>query len=222
VTVLAATGGSHALWYLTRASGVVALLLLTWTMVLGVVSASRWRSERWPRFAVADLHRNLTLVALLFVATHVVANVVDSFAPIAVQDAFIPFVSPYRPLWLGFGALALDLLLVLTVSSLLRKRIAYRAWRLLHWAAYGVWPLAWCTGSARAPMPAPGGWRSWRTGALRSSSAPPRSGCCPPDRGCAWRRVALRSRSWPSSSPGTAPVPPSRVGRHAPAPRPRC
>ena len=139
--LLAAASGS-AFWYLTRASGVVALLLLTSTMLLGVLSASLWRSERWPRFAVAHLHRNLTLVALGFVATHVVTTVADSFAPIGIKDAFIPFVSSYRPLWLGFGALAVDLLLVLAVSSLLRKRIRYRTWRLLHWAAYAVWPLA--------------------------------------------------------------------------------
>jgi len=138
---LAATSGS-ALWYLTRASGVVALLLLTATTLLGVLSASRWRSERWPRFAVAELHRNLTLVALVFIATHVLTTVADGFAPIGLKDAFIPFVSSYRPVWLGFGALALDVLLVLTMSSLLRKRIAYRTWRLLHWSAYAAWPLA--------------------------------------------------------------------------------
>jgi hypothetical protein len=141
VTTLAATSGS-ALWYLTRASGVVALVLLTATTLFGVLSASRWRSERWPRFAVTELHRNLTLVALVFIATHVLTTVVDGFAPIGLKDAFVPFVSAYRPLWLGFGALALDLLLVLTVSSLLRRRIEYRTWRLLHWAAYAVWPLA--------------------------------------------------------------------------------
>jgi Ferric reductase like transmembrane component len=142
MTTLAATSGSQALWYLTRASGVVALLLLTATMLLGVLSANRWRSERWPRFAVADLHRNLTLLALVFIATHVLTTIVDGFAPIGLRDAFIPFASAYRPIWLGFGALALDLLLTLAVTSALRRRIGYRAWRLLHWAAYAIWPLA--------------------------------------------------------------------------------
>jgi ferric reductase like protein len=131
-----------ALWYLTRASGVVALLLLTGTMLLGVVGAKRWRSERWPRFAVADIHRNLTLLALVFLVVHILTAVADSFAPIGLKDAFIPFASSYRPIWLGFGALAFDLLLALTVTSLLRRHVGYRAWRLLHWAAYAVWPLA--------------------------------------------------------------------------------
>ena len=139
-TVVAAN--SQALWYLTRASGVVALLLLTATTLLGVLSANRWRSTRWPRFAVSDLHRNLTLLAMVFIGVHVVTTVADSYVPIGIKDAFIPFASAYRPIWLGFGALALDLLLALVVTSLLRKRIGYRTWRAVHWAAYATWPLA--------------------------------------------------------------------------------
>jgi sulfoxide reductase heme-binding subunit YedZ len=133
---------SQALWYLTRGSGVVALLLLTATTLLGVLSADRWRSERWPRFAVAGLHRNLTLLALVFIGTHVGTTIADSYAPIGVKDVFVPFFSLYRPVWLGLGALALDLLLAITVTSLLRRHIGYRTWRALHWAAYGTWPLA--------------------------------------------------------------------------------
>jgi sulfoxide reductase heme-binding subunit YedZ len=133
---------SSALWYLTRGSGVVALLLLTATTLIGVLTANRWRSERWPSFAVADLHRNLTLLALAFIGTHVGSTIADGYAPVGVKDAILPFASRYRPVWLGLGALALDLLLALTITSLLRKRVGYRTWRLLHWAAYAVWPLA--------------------------------------------------------------------------------
>jgi sulfoxide reductase heme-binding subunit YedZ len=142
VTTLLAAGGPRALWYLTRASGVVALLLLTSTTLIGVLTATRWKSTRWPRFAVAGLHRNLTLLALVFVATHVATTIADGYAPIGLRDAFVPFVSRYRPVWLGLGALALDLLLAITVTSLLRRHIGYRAWRALHWAAYAAWPLA--------------------------------------------------------------------------------
>jgi methionine sulfoxide reductase heme-binding subunit len=133
---------AQALWYLTRGSGVVALLLLTATTSIGVVTANRWRSERWPRFAVADLHRNLTLLALVFIGTHVGTTIADGYAPIGIKDILIPFLSQYRPVWLGLGALALDLLLALTITSLLRKHIGYRTWRALHWAAYATWPLA--------------------------------------------------------------------------------
>jgi methionine sulfoxide reductase heme-binding subunit len=133
---------TKALWYLTRGTGVVSLILLTAVLVLGVLGTTRWRSERWPRFLVAGLHRNLSLFAIAFVAVHVVTAVVDGFAPIRLVDAVVPFVSPYRPIWLGLGALAFDLLLALTLTSLLRARIGLRLWRAVHWLAYAAWPLA--------------------------------------------------------------------------------
>ena len=141
MTLLAAGNGT-ALWYLTRATGVVSLLLLTGGLVLGVLGTIRWRSDRWPRFAVISVHRNLTLFAIVFVAVHVLSTIADGYAPVGFKDAVIPFLSSYRPLWLGFGALAFDLLLALVVTSLLRSRIGYRAWRAVHWLAYASWPLA--------------------------------------------------------------------------------
>ena len=141
VSILAATGPS-VYWYLTRGSGVVALLLLTASIVLGIVTTIRWSTTGLPRFAVAGLHRTLTLLAIVFVAVHVVTTVVDGFAPIGWKDAFIPFLSPYRPVWLGLGAVAFDLLLALVITSLLRARIGYRVWRATHWLAYASWPVA--------------------------------------------------------------------------------
>ncbi len=131
-----------ALWYLTRGSGVVALVLLTAAVLLGVLASLRVRGERWPRFAVGSLHRNLTLLSIVFVALHVVTTVADGYAPIGLKDAIIPFASPYRPLWLGLGAVAFDLLLALVVTSYLRHRIGARAWRGIHWLAYASWPVA--------------------------------------------------------------------------------
>jgi len=139
---LAAAGNGTTLWYLTRSLGVGALVLLTASVALGVLTATRWRSERWPRFVTTGLHRNLTLIAICFVAGHVATTIADGYTPIGVKDAFIPFVSSYRPIWLGLGAVALDLLLALVVTSLLRTRIGYRAWRYVHWLAYVSWPVA--------------------------------------------------------------------------------
>jgi methionine sulfoxide reductase heme-binding subunit len=130
------------LWYLTRGAGVVALLLLTASMLLGVLTAGRWRSDRWPRFAVAALHRNLTLLAMAFVGIHVGTTIADAYAPIGVKDVVVPFASHYRPIWLGLGALAFDVLLAVAISSALRRHIGYRTWRVLHWSAYASWPLA--------------------------------------------------------------------------------
>ena len=142
MTLLAAAGNAKALWYLTRGTGTVALLLLTAGLVLGVAGSTRWRSTRWPRFLVVGLHRNVTLLALAFVVVHVVTTVADAFAPVRVWDAVIPFASAYRPVWLGFGAVAFDLLLALIVTSLLRKHIGARVWRGVHWLAYAAWPVA--------------------------------------------------------------------------------
>jgi Ferric reductase like transmembrane component len=133
---------STPLWYITRATGVVALVLLTAGMALGLLTAVRFEGRHWPRFITIGLHRNMSLLALAFTAAHVLTTILDNFVPIDLQDAFVPFISPYRPLWLGFGAIALDLLIALTVTSLLRARLGLRTWRLVHWTAYLCWPFA--------------------------------------------------------------------------------
>ncbi len=134
--------GPSAYWYLTRGTGVVALLLLTVGLVLGVMGPTAFRTSRLPRFAVSALHRNVTLLALAFVVVHVVTTILDGYAPIGVRDAFVPFVASYRPVWLGLGAVAFDLLLALIATSLLRNRLGLRAWRAVHWLAYASWPVA--------------------------------------------------------------------------------
>jgi DMSO/TMAO reductase YedYZ heme-binding membrane subunit len=140
--LIAAAGTAKELWYLTRGTGVVALLLLTTSVVLGVTTTLGAQLRRWPRFAVAGMHRNLTLLAIVFVVVHVVTTIADGYAPIRLTDAIVPFVSAYRPAWLGLGAVAFDLLLALVVTSLLRVRIGVRVWRSVHWLAYVSWPVA--------------------------------------------------------------------------------
>lgn len=140
--IVALAANTKVLWYLTRGLGVGALLLLTASIALGVLTTAGWRSPRWPRFATAGLHRNLTLLAICIVVLHVVTTVLDGYTPILLTDALVPFVSAYRPVWLGLGAIAFDLLLALVATSLLRARIGYRAWRWVHWLAYASWPVA--------------------------------------------------------------------------------
>ena len=98
MTLLAASN-SKEFWYLTRGTGVVALLLLTAVLVLGIAGTVRWQRPGWPRFLVADLHKYLTLLSIVFVTAHVVTTVADGFAPIRLLDAVVPFASPYRPIW---------------------------------------------------------------------------------------------------------------------------
>ena len=137
-----ASSGPTALWYLARGSGVVAMLLLTAAVALGIVTSVRWSSPRWPRFVVEFLHRNVALLTVVFLVIHIATVVVDGFAPIGWKDAVLPFASAYRPLWLGLGAVAFDLILALVATSLLRHRIGHRTWRVLHWFAYVCWPVA--------------------------------------------------------------------------------
>ena len=129
-------------WYLTRSSGAVSLILLTAALVIGITLVGRVRSERWPRFAVDGVHRAASLLAIVFLGVHIVTAVLDSFAPISLLDAVIPFAGRYRPVWLGLGAAGFDLLLAVMITSALRERLGHRAWRAVHWSAYAVWPLA--------------------------------------------------------------------------------
>jgi methionine sulfoxide reductase heme-binding subunit len=133
---------SSTYWYLTRSTGAVALLLLTLSVALGVAGVSRLRSPRWPRFVLDTLHRNVSLLAVVFLVVHIVTAVLDSFAPISLIDAFVPFAGSYRSFWLGLGAVAFDLLLAVTLTSFLRRRLGYGAWRATHWLAYACWPIA--------------------------------------------------------------------------------
>ena len=140
--ILAAAANGKTFWFVTRGLGVGALLLLTASVALGVLTTVRVKSTRWPRFVTAGLHRNLTLLAIGFVAVHVVTTVLDGYTSIGLKDAVIPFLSSYRPVWLGLGAISFDLLLILVATSLLRERIGYRLWRYVHWLAYASWPVA--------------------------------------------------------------------------------
>lgn len=140
LSVVAHTG--TALWYLTRATGILSLVLLSATVVIGVVASIGWTSADWPRFASQLMHRNLSLFCLVLIGIHIVTTVADGFVPIGYLDAFIPFLSPYRPLWVGLGALAFDALLAIAITSGLRSRIGVRAWRGVHYLAYACWPIA--------------------------------------------------------------------------------
>jgi hypothetical protein len=136
---------SHLLWYLNRGTGVVLVAVLTLSAVLGMVSASGRAGRRWPRFAVQTLHRNVSLVACALLVAHAVTPVLDTYvnnyAPIAWPDALVPFVSEYKPLGLGLGTLALDLLLVVVATSAVRVRLGRRAWFRVHLLSYAAWAL---------------------------------------------------------------------------------
>jgi sulfoxide reductase heme-binding subunit YedZ len=130
------------LWYMGRGAGVVLLLLLTATTVLGIATSQRWGTTGWPRFLTAGLHRNLALLSVVMLPLHGLPMVLDQYAHLGLVDITVPFASHYRQLWLGFGVLAGELSVAMVVTSLIRHRLGYWAWRLVHWLAYLAWPLA--------------------------------------------------------------------------------
>jgi methionine sulfoxide reductase heme-binding subunit len=133
---------STALWYASRATGVVALVLLTAVVVLGILVNRRGRLPGLPRFATTSLHRSVSLLAVVFIAIHVITAIADPYVSIGIAAVIIPFTSAYKALSIGLGAVSLDIIVALIVTSLARARIGRRAWRAVHWLAYACWPIA--------------------------------------------------------------------------------
>jgi methionine sulfoxide reductase heme-binding subunit len=133
---------STTFWYITRASGIVTLVVLTLTMILGLITTSRARARGWPGFAQQEIHRRLSMMSMVLLAIHVLTSVLDAYVHIGWLAVVVPFASPYRRFWLGLGTVALDLMVAVFVSSLLRSRMRAGTWRGIHWLAYGCWPIA--------------------------------------------------------------------------------
>jgi predicted ferric reductase len=130
------------LWYATRGAGIVSQLMLTAVVCLGILTVVRWQRPGWPRFLTAGLHANVALLSVVFLVIHVVTAVVDPFTALGFGVAVVPFTGSYRPFWVGLGVVSMDLMAAIVVTSLLRARLGHRAWRSVHWLAYGAWPLA--------------------------------------------------------------------------------
>jgi len=136
------SSSSPVLWYAGQATGVVSLVLFSAVTLLGVMVQMRSRLPGLPRFGTVTLHRTLSMLAMVFLAIHIVTSVADSYVNISLVDSVVPFVSDFQPLWLGLGTVGFDLLLAVIVTSLLRARIGHRTWRAVHWLAYASWPVA--------------------------------------------------------------------------------
>jgi methionine sulfoxide reductase heme-binding subunit len=134
---------STALWYASRATGVVALLLMTAVLLLGLTVTRQGRLPGLPRFAVTGLHRNLSLIAVVFVGLHVVTAIADSYVNIPLTAIVVPLASSYERVWIGLGAVSADITIAVVVTSLLRRHLSRRLWRAVHLLAYLSWPVAW-------------------------------------------------------------------------------
>ncbi len=130
------------MWYATRASGYTALVLLSATVAVGLVTSLRRSGRNWPRFVVQSVHRDLSLLVVVFLLVHIATSVLDPFAKLTVLDTVVPFIASYRPLWLGLGVVSIELLIAITATSLVRHRLSWRSWRIVHMLAYISWPIA--------------------------------------------------------------------------------
>src|SRR5262249_55011733 len=130
------------LWYADRGSGAVAMLLLTASVLVGLGTTVRWKSAVWPKYISVPLHRNLSIMVISFLVVHVATAILDPFARLGPKDALVPFSPWYRPLWLGLGVVAAELVIALALTSAVRRHIGYRAWRSIHWFSYVAWPAA--------------------------------------------------------------------------------
>ncbi len=131
-------------WYAARGAGVAAYVLLSAVIIVGLLLAGRAKVLPTPRRSVVDLHRFGGILISAFIVIHVGAIAIDTYLPFSIGDLLLPFISKVRPLWMGLGIVAAELLLALGVTNALvrRKKVPYRIWRTIHYTNWGVWALA--------------------------------------------------------------------------------
>jgi sulfoxide reductase heme-binding subunit YedZ len=127
---------SPYLWYTTRATGLVTLVLFTIVVTLGILVANRVGGARVGRFEFNELHRSVSLVAMIFLAIHVTTTVVDSYVPTGWLSVVVPLTSSYKRWGVAAGAVALDLTLAVWLSSLFKARVKNQSWRFIHWFSW--------------------------------------------------------------------------------------
>jgi hypothetical protein len=129
-------------WYAARTAGIVAYLILTGVVLVGLTLAGQVRVPHWPKFAVTDLHRFGGLLVGAFVSIHVATIAIDKFTPFSFTQLVVPLSAQYRPLWTAVGIVAAELLVALAITNALRGRIPYRWWRRIHILNFAVWGAA--------------------------------------------------------------------------------
>jgi predicted ferric reductase len=122
----------EGMWYVTRAAGLAAYLVLWLSTVWGLAVASKIFDPLLHRAFTFDAHEFLSLLAIGFVALHVGVLLIDSYMPYSLVEILVPFVAPYRALWVGLGVIGMYLTLLVTVTFYLRTRIGYKTFRSLH------------------------------------------------------------------------------------------
>jgi sulfoxide reductase heme-binding subunit YedZ len=134
--VLFAASSVQALWYVTRAAGMIAYLLLWLSTAWGLAVSSKILDPLLHRFFTYDMHQFISLLALGFVALHVIVLLADKYLPFSIAQILVPFVAPYRPVWVGVGVIGFYLMLLVSVTFYIRQRIGYQMFRMIHYASF--------------------------------------------------------------------------------------
>jgi Predicted ferric reductase len=133
---------SHTLlWEFSRVGGMVAYLLATASVCLGLLLSLKVRSRSWPRFVTDGLHRHVTLVSLIFIGLHSLTVWLDPFTAFTPAEVLVPFTTHYRPLWIGLGIVASYLMIAVWASEWVRPHIGYAWWRRFHYTSFAVFVL---------------------------------------------------------------------------------
>lgn len=135
LTSLFALSSDQAMWYLTRAAGMMAYLLLWLSTVWGLILPSKLLKNYLSGDFSFDFHQFISLLSLGFLGVHIVVLTADKYLPFSIAQIFVPFLSPYRPLWVGIGILAFYLLLLVTITFYLRKWIGMKTFRYIHYTS---------------------------------------------------------------------------------------
>ena len=133
---LFAAGSVQAMWYITRAAGLMSYLLLWLSTVWGLAVSNKILDPVLHRAFTYDFHQFLSLLAIGFVILHIVVLLADQYLPFSVAQILVPFAAPYRPVWVGLGTIGLYLILLVSITFYIRKWIGQKTFRLIHLLSY--------------------------------------------------------------------------------------
>jgi predicted ferric reductase len=129
-------------WYVARASGIVAWVMLAIAVVWGIFVATRFLGRK-PRPAwVLDLHRWLGGLSVTFTGVHLLGLVLDDYVEFGLRELLVPFASEWRPAAVAWGVVALYVLIAVEATSLAMKRLPRRLWKWVHMSSFGLFFVA--------------------------------------------------------------------------------
>jgi predicted ferric reductase len=120
-------------WYVTRSAGIIAYLLLWFSMILGLAVTSKYMDLMLDRLFTYDFHQFISLLSIAFLLVHILVLLVDKYLPYSVAQILVPFISPYRPFWVGIGVISFYVILLVTITFYIKKSIGMRSFRVIHY-----------------------------------------------------------------------------------------